>query len=884
MDTVWLDVRYAMRTLVKRPGFFAVAVVTLALGAGANTAIFSVVNTVLLRPLPYPGGDRIVRIVQHRPASAASGGLPGRLAALSTDDLQAWRSRSRTLSQMAAYGPAAMTMAGREEPVRLAAARVSPALFPLLGVAPLKGRTFEPGEERPGADAEVVLSFTAWQKYFAADPDILARTLLLDDRGYSVVGVMPRGFEFPDAGTEVWVPFVLTPPVRTPGERMVQLVQVIARVKAGVAMTAAQSEANVVFRQLREEEARADAQDFGRARGSGAPVGRGGAGPVAIEPGGGRVVRGGPEPGMRGGDVPVRRGGPGRGDLPRDGLFGGPGAATVELSPLKDELVRPVRPALIVLVVSVGFVLLIACANVANLLLARAAGRRQEIAVRAALGASRGRLIRQTLTESLVLAFIGSALGAALAWGAERTLRGAGPADIPRLDQLHLDLPFFAFTIGIAVVTGILFGVVPALRLARADEMHAIKQGAAYQASGLSLLGRNRTRSVLAIVEIALAMVLLVGAGLLINSFLKLSNVNPGYDPTNVLAFQVSLPQARYETAQREAFYRQMLDRLRALPGVRAAAISNTLPLQQGIIRIGLRIFGRPEPTRPEDFTIADVRVISADYPTTMGIRLVEGRAVRAEDGANPPQEVLVNQSFARKYLGGRAVGERLNFNGPAPWEIVGVVNDVRHAGLTAEPFPELYVDYRQATTVMPRGLRDVFFTVRTAQSPLPLATSVRGLVRQLDPQLIVDNMATMEQRLSDSVAGPRFYATLVGVFACIALVLASVGIYGVLSYAVSQCTREIGIRLALGAPRRGVLRLVLGQGCLVAAIGIGVGLAGAALVTRSLSTLLFDLTPLDPATFTAVSAVLAAVAIAACYVPARRAMRVDPIAALRAE
>ena len=895
MDALWLDVRYAVRTLLKRPGFLAVAVITLALGAGANTAIFSVVNTVLLRPLPYPNADRIVRVIQNRAPGAMPGGLPSRLAALSTDDLQAWRPRSQTLSQMAAYGPAAFTMTGRAEPVRLAAARVSPALFPLLGIAPLKGRTFEPGEERTGADGVVILSFTAWQKYFAADPDMLTRTLTLDGRGYSVVGVMPRGFEFPDSDTEAWVPFVLTPAVRTPGERTVQLVQVIARVKDSTSIAAAQAEANVIFRQLRDDEARLDAQSSGGPGPQPGPTPQAGPAPQRVGPraaadGGTRDMRAGPpvEGRIEGSGPVIRRGGPGPGapgGPPRGGFFAAMPPATIELSPLKDELVRPVRSALLVLLVSVGFVLLIACANVANLLLARSAARRQEIAVRAALGASRSRLIRQTLTESLVLALMGSALGAALAWGAEQAVRGIGPADIPRLQQLRLDLPFFAFTLGIAVVTGVLFGMAPALRMSRANEMQAIKQGAAYPASGLSLFGRNRTRSVLAIAEISLAMVLLVGAGLLINSFLKLSSVNPGYDPSNVLAFQVSLPQARYDAGERDAFYRQMLERLRALPGVRAAALSNTLPLQQGIMRIGLRIFGRPEPTRPEDFTVADVRIVSDDYLTTMGIRLLDGHALQPASGDHPPHELLVNRSFARRYLGGeRAVGTRVNLDGPAPWEIVGVVDDVRHAGLTAEPFPEIYVDYRQTGAVMPRGLRDAFFAVRTTRSPLPLTTSVRGLVRQLDSQLVVDNMATMEQRLSASVARPRFYATLVGVFATIAVILAAVGIYGVLAYAVSQCTREIGIRIALGASRRGVLTLVLRQGCVIAGLGMAIGLAGAAAVTRSLTTLLFDLTPFDPVTFAAVSVLLAVVALVACYVPARRAMAVDPIAALRAE
>jgi putative ABC transport system permease protein len=535
------------------------------------------------------------------------------------------------------------------------------------------------------------------------------------------------------------------------------------------------------------------------------------------------------------------------------------------------------------LVASVGFVLLIACANVANLLLARAAGRRQEVAVRAALGAARGRLVRQMLTESLVLALMGSALGTLLAWGAVQAVRVLGPADIPRLAHLRVDVPFFAFTLGVAVLAGVLFGLMPAIRLSSTNEMQAIKQGAAFPSSGLRLFGPNGVRSVLAMTEIALAMMLLVGAGLLINSFLKLTGVNPGYDPRNVLAFQVPLPEARYSPQARDAFYEQMIDRLRALPGVTSAAVANSLPLQQGITRLGLTLPGQPPPTRPEDFTTADVRSISPDYLAAMGIRLIEGRNLIAENRANRPREVLVNQTFVRRYLGGqRAIGTRMNLDSANPWEIVGIVNDVRFSGLTAEPLPELYMDYRQTAAVMPRAMSRAFFTVRTAGSPEPLVPAIRIAVRQLDPQLVADNIATMEARLSDSVAGPRFYATLVGVFAFVAVALAAVGIYGVLAYTVSQCTREIGIRLALGAPRGSVLGLVLKQGCAIAAIGMLIGLAGADVAARSLTTLLFGVTPSDPATFIGVSALLAIIAIAACAVPARRAMRVDPIVALR--
>jgi putative ABC transport system permease protein len=674
---------------------------------------------------------------------------------------------------------------------------------------------------------------------------------MLDGNGYSVVGVMPQGFEFPDRETEIWVPFTLTPSIIAPGQRMIQIVQVLARVRDDVPLERAVAEANVIFRQLREQESRAEAGMMaGPMRGDGARRG----GPPSDGP---RIVQ---------------RGGP---------PAGAPAAVTVELVSLKDELVRPVREALLVLLAAVGFVLLIACANVANLLLARASDRQQEMAVRAALGATRGRIAQQVLTESLALALMGSIVGVGIAWAGVEMLRLAGPSDIPRLAEIRIDATMFLFTIAASVITGVVFGAAPALRLSRSNQMQTIKLGSA--ASGLNVFGRHRTRSVLAIAEIGLAMILLVGAGLLINSFRALSNVDPGYDPKNVLAFQVALPQSRYSAPQRRQFYDALLDRLRVMPGVTATAISSTLPLQQGITRIGVRLEGRPEPTRQEEMTVADVRVVSSDYLSAMGIGLVEGRQLNRDGGEGQPLEVLVNQSFARRYLANdRPVGTRMELDGPLPWEIVGVVNDVRHAGLTAEPFPELYLDYRQATAAMPNGLRNAFFTVRTSNDPSRLISTIRGVVHQIDGDLVVDNMATMEQRLAVSVARPRFYAMLVGVFAAVALALAAVGVYGVLSYAVSQCTREIGIRIALGSTRSDVIRLVLTQGLSIATAGLLLGVVGAATLTRSMTTLLFGLSPFDPLTFGVASGVLTTVALVACVVPAWRATSVNPIQALR--
>ena len=860
IDTLWQDVRYGIRALLAKPGFASIAIITLALGIGANTAIFSVINAVLIRPLPFEDADRLVRIIQNRPGDS----LP-RLAGMSTDDFQIWRTRTQTLSHMALYAPDSMTLTGRDEPVRIAGASVSPALFPMLGARPLLGRVFDDGADRPGNDAVVVLSHAAWQQYFAADADVVGSTILLDGRGYAVTGVMPATFEFPDRAAQYWTPFTLRHTIPTPGERRIQVAPAIARVSADVSIDQAEQEASIIFRQLREAEAAADRRAIAAAP-------RGGRSPSPNGP----VVRGGRSgPSGRGPAGGPPRGGPG----PGGGLFGRPDNASIELVTVQDELVAPVRPALVVLVVAVGFVLLIACANVANLLLARAARREHKLAVRAALGAGRTRLVRQLLTESTLLALVGGLIGAGLAVAGIRVLSVLGVPNIPRIEEIAVDTAALAFTVALSLLTGFAFGLAPALRLSRRQGPVTLNAEGTRLGAGFGVLRGNRTRSLLAVGEMALATMLLIGAGLLVGSFTRLSNVDPGYEAQNVLTFQVGLPQSRYGEPQRRAFYDELLSELRSAPGVEAAALANTLPLEGRVMRVGFGIQGRPAPTRPEDIAIADVRVVSADYVTAMGLDVVDGRPFTDGDREGQPPVVLVSETLARRYFAGQnPVGQRVRLGGPDPFRIVGVVGDVRHAGLDAEPQPEIYLAYRQAGSRMLAGPgAAMFFTVRTAGNPVAMVATVRTLVRRLDSEVVVDDIASMEQRVADSVAQPRFYAATMGLFAAVALVLASIGIYGVMAYSVSQRTREIGIRMALGAGARDVLRLILGHGVALAGVGMVFGLLGAALLTRYLERLLFGLTPLDPSTFLLVSAALVAVATLACYIPASRAMRVDP-------
>jgi putative ABC transport system permease protein len=795
MDSLWQDIRYSARTLLKRPAFTLVTMLTLGLGIGANTAIFSVVDAVLIRPLPYKHENRLVRILQNNPHAGPGGQRQS--GGISTETFQQWRARAQTLSHIGVFERSTMTLAGRAAPARLVGALVSASVFPLLAVTPELGRGFGDAEEKPGNNA-VVLSHRAWEWYFGFDPKILGRKIVLDGRTYPVVGVMPASFSFPDRDTMFWVPFVIKQPVvYEPGAGEVELVQTLARLKDGVTLEQAAAEANILS-------------------------------PTSNSPG------------------------------------------RIEVVPLKEELVAPVRPALVVLVAAVGFVLLIACANVANLLLSRAASRQQEMGIRAMLGACRWRLIRQTITESLMLGALGGAGGIALAFWGVPLLVALDPGGIPRLSEMRVDPPAFAFTLAVSLLTGILFGLAPALRLSRMDRMQALKDG--------QMSGGNRTRNLLVMSEIAMAMILLTAAGVLAKGFLKLSRVELGIDPENALTFEISLPEARYKAAQAIQLYEQFLGQLQSQAGVKAAALSSALPSQGANIGV---IAMNTKGVRIDAF---GVRVISPDYLKASGMTLIAGRNFNEGDRAGQPLVVLVNQAYAKRFGAESAVGKTIRgaIDGAGPAQVIGVVEDVKPVGLDRVIHPEVFVDYRQSASEP--GIGGIFFTVRAASDPAALIANSRVLLRRLDSELTIGNVATLSRRLADSVAQPRFYAVLLGIFATVAVTLAAVGIYGVMMFAVSQRTREIGIRAALGAKRGDIFSLVFRQGAALAAVGIVIGLVGVFALTRYLQTMVIGITTFDLPVLAVLSLVLAAIAAIACYVPARRATRIDPIVALRYE
>ncbi|HZF41173.1 MAG TPA: ABC transporter permease [Blastocatellia bacterium] len=818
MQTLWQDLRYGARTLLKNPGFTLIAVLTLGLGIGANTAIFSVVNGVLLRPLAYHEPERIVTLLNYGqgPVSPAN--------------FLDFRSGSQSFAQMAAAEAWGATLAGADRAEAISGLRMGEGLFALLGEQPLLGRALQSEDYQPGKDHVLALSHKLWQRAFGGDPNIIGRRITLSGESYDVVGVMPPQFQFPpfwSTRAEMWTPLDLRPRATARGGNSLR---VFARLKPGVTLQQAQSEIDAMNRRL--------AQAYPEAN---------------------------------------------------TGL-------NIRVDLLNEKVVGNVRLALLVLSGAVGFVLLIACANVACLLLARAAMRASETAVRVALGASRWRIVRQLLTESLLLSVGGAAVGILLAvWGVDwLTMLLAGNSNsfsvrLPRLSEIRIDAMALGFTLAVSLVTSLLFGLAPAIAASKPDLNQTLKE------SGRGAGGRRGLRETLVVIELALALVMLVGAGLLMNSFLKLRAVDPGFNPRNALAMTVSLAGAsQYVGPTREVFYRQLTDRLAAMPGVESVSAINHLPLAGDLWTRGLTIEGRPLPPPGQGIEVA-FQISRPDYFRTMGIPLRAGRDFTEHDTPDAPGVVIINETLARRHwpaedpIGNRVTLDDPRDNSRAPqwFTVVGVVKDVKQYSWTDTPMNEIYLPFQQnrdfyAGTA--RHYTSMTMVIRTTVEPQSLARIAEETVRSLNRNLPVSSVVTMEQVIADTLWQPRFNLQLIGIFAALAMTLAAIGLYGVMSYSVAQRTREVGLRMALGAQASDVLKLVVGQGMKLALAGVALGLLASMALTRLMEKLLFEVSATDFSTFAMIAVLLTFVALLACWIPARRATKVDPMVALRCE
>jgi putative ABC transport system permease protein len=811
METLWQDLRYGLRMLAKNPGFTAIAVLTLGLGIGANTAIFSVINTVLLSPLPYKDSGQLAAITATDRKTHTTG------VSVSYPKFTLLNDQTQALESVGAYFSLGVNLTGRGEPEQLTAALVSKDFFHVLGVSPAHGRNFLPQEDQPGGGDVAIITDNFWQSHFGGDPKLLGSPIELDGKSVTIIGILPASFQFPiqQPPPDIWKPRVFDLNLLRPDQiqRGAGYLYIIGRMQPGVTVARAQSELQSIDRRYQKA--------F-----------------------------------------------PGNADGLKYDL-----AATS----LENNLVGTLRPSLFVLLAAVGLVLLIACANVASLLMARATSREKEIAIRRALGASRGRLIRQLLTESFLLSFAGGGLGFLVTVWVMPLLRAFNPGTVPRLQEIHVDGTVLFFSLTLCFFTGLAFGLAPSLQFSWRDMHERLKEGGRGSSEG----GKGgRLRELLVIAEIAVALILVTGAGLLIQSFVRMMRVNPGFDSQSVMTFPIALPPNRYSQPEKSAeFYRQLIERMQSLPGVQSAGVTSFLPLGAGL----RYVYFCPENLICQGIgrdPLIVYRQASPDFFRTMHIPLLQGRKFSPQDRIGSSPAVIINQSTANQYFPGQnPIGKHLHISSDLiEREIIGVVGDLKFSALTAPNFPEMYLPLEQVPWPI------TTLVVRSNSNSKPLIAAVRQKISEIDPDLPIAGIQSMNDIVASSVAQPKLLTQLVGVFATFALLLAAIGIYGVMAYSVARRTQELGIRVALGAQPADILRIVLGQGMRLVLIGLGLGVAVSLGLTRLLSSLLFGVSTTDPWTFGGVALALVTVAMLASYIPARRAMRVDPIVALRYE
>lgn len=806
-DTTLQDLSYALRLLVKHRAFAFVSVLTLALGIGANTAIFTVLNAVLLRPLPYNEPERLV-LVSGAPISL--GNRQKQTLDLSAANLLDWKDQVQSMESIALCSAlaAGVNVTDGGEPERVQTAEVTSNFFSTMGVMPAQGRAFLPTEQQPGENRVAVIGDAFWRRRFGGNPDLVGRTLILNGERFTVRGVAPPGFDYPGK-VELWVPVAFADRVLSGGAVPNR---VIGRLKPGASLAQARAEMDLFSQRLKQ-------------------------------------------------DSPARY-----------------SRMKVEVTPLFEVLVKGIRPTLFIIFGAVGLLLVIACTNVANLSLGRVAARQKEISIRLSLGAGRLRLIRQLLVESLVLSLLGGIVGILLAYWMVKLLAALAPSDLPRLNEIRMDSRVFAFTFLISILTGALFGLASSLQSLKVDLNKNLKEGTVLTGSGFRFVS---PRNLLVVSEVALALILLVGAGLLVRSFWRLLQINPGFNADRVLTLAIDLPDGTYpEDAQKVTFYQRIIEQLQSRTGVSAVGATSSLPFDEELaISSAFTVLGS-QPVKPGDRHSALMISVSPDYFRAMGITLLEGRYLANQDRSGAPPVAVINQTMARRFWPGETpIGRRLMVDGEqTPREIVGIVGDVKHLSLERQWDPEMYLPYQQETR--PPSV----LVIRTINDPHGMVSAVKADVQTLDKSLPIYNIKTMDERLADSLARRRFTLLLLAVFAVIALILATTGMYGVMTYAVTQRTREIGIRMALGAQTRDVLKLVVGHGLVLILLGVVIGVAGAIALTRVMASLLFEVTTNDPETFVAIVLLLTLVALLASYIPARRAAKIDPLIALKYE